>query len=60
MIFGVPAWLFLGIMLLSLFLGVGLRKYLDRRKEREARAYREQVKEMKRKLRRDKKRAKKK
>ncbi len=60
MIFGVPAWLFLGIMLLSLFLGVGLRKYLDRRKEREARAYREQVKEMRRKLRRDKKRAKKK
>ncbi len=42
-ILGVPAWFFAAVAIVSLFLGVGIRQYLDRRKVHEERVHREEV-----------------
>ncbi len=55
---GVPAWFFAAVAILSLFLGVGIRQYLDRRKIREERTHREEVKALKKRLKYEKKHAK--
>ena len=58
-IFGVPAWFFLAVAVVSLFLGIGLRRYLDYRKVRAEQMHREELKELKKQLKRNKKHAKK-
>ena len=58
-IFGVPAWFFLAVAVVSLFLGVGLRRYLDYRKVRAEQMHRDELKELKKQLKRSKKHAKK-
>lgn len=58
-ILGVPAWFFAAVAIVSLFLGVGIRQYLDRRKVHEERVHREEVKALKKRLKYEKKHAKK-
>ncbi len=57
-IFGVPAWLFAGVALASLLMGVAIRKYLDNRKAREERELMEEARRMKKQLKYNRKHAK--
>ncbi len=57
-ILGIPGWLFAAVAAVSLVLGMFLRRYMEGRRAREEQAHREQVREMKKRLKRDKKKAK--
>ena len=54
-IMGVPGWLFAAVAIVSLLLGVGIRKYIDGRKAREELRHREEVRALKKRLKYEKK-----
>lgn len=58
-ILGIPVWLFIAMMALSLFLGIALRVWLNRREARRALEKKERDKELKKQFKRAKKLAKK-
>lgn len=56
---GIPIWLFLVMMAVSLLIGFGIRHWLDLRALREKERLKEKAREIKKRMKREKKRAKK-